>query len=62
MSEHFFAVYQDGLQVASGYAPTWQDAIREAGHYGFMYEQDGPISVEVRPAKEGEVEEWEEWE
>jgi hypothetical protein len=44
-----FSVRQSGLTVASGDAPTEEQARREALHYGAMYAQDGPkVVVRVR--------------
>ena len=37
-----------GMTVASGSAPTEQDAAREAGHYAVQYAQDGPVRWWVR--------------
>ena len=31
-----------GLQVASGSAPTYEDAAREANRYAAQYAEDGP--------------------
>ncbi len=32
-----------GLQVASGSAPTYEDAAREANRYAAQYAEDGPV-------------------
>lgn len=36
-----FEVTENGAWVAGGVAPTYDDALREAQHYGMMYQQDG---------------------
>ena len=43
-----FSILQDGLEVAGGSAPTLQDAMREASHYGMVYAQDGPVRIVVK--------------
>jgi hypothetical protein len=50
MMRYWFYVYQDGLCVAKGDAPTRKDAEREAQHYAMMYGQDGPVTVKYRKA------------
>lgn len=43
-----FSVEQDGMIVASGEAPTREEAEREASHYAMMYAQDGAVNVTVK--------------
>ena len=46
---HWCVVEADtGITVAKGYAPTEEDAVREAGHYAVQYAQDGPVRWWVR--------------
>ena len=47
MSRWIFSVEQDGMVVASGEAPTEDEAKREAAHYALMYGQDGTVKVSV---------------
>jgi hypothetical protein len=48
MSRWNFTVEQDGMEVASGEAPTEDEAKREAGHYALMYSQDGPVKFQLK--------------
>lgn len=41
-----FSVMQGGMEVASGSGPL-ADCIREAKHYAFIYNQDGPVKVYI---------------
>ena len=43
-----FTVHQDGMLVSSGSAPDEGQCRREAAHYAWVYEQDGPVKVRVR--------------
>jgi hypothetical protein len=51
MSRWKFSVEQDGMEVASGEAPTEAESKREAGHYAMMYAQDGPVKVSVKEVR-----------
>lgn len=48
MSAHNISVWQDGTKVAVASASNIVTAKREAMHYAFMYEQDGPVLVKHR--------------
>lgn len=43
-----FRVMQDGMEVASAYAASRADALKEARHYALVYGQDGPVEVQEK--------------
>lgn len=49
MGEYFeFAIWCDGERVATCSGPDRYRTMANAGHYAFMYSEDGPVEVKEK--------------
>lgn len=48
MHGYDFRVVQNGMEVASAFAGSRADALKEARHYALIYGQDGPVEIQEK--------------
>jgi hypothetical protein len=47
MKEYTFRLWQDGIMVAKVHSKDYERGEAEIRHYAMMYEQDGPVRVDM---------------
>ena len=51
MSDYRFRLWQDGIVVAAVSTSNYENGEREIRHYAMVYEQDGPVRVDMPKRK-----------